>query len=1104
MDLSYFINYLSNSTSIEEFLKKNINCTIGVSDNAKPLTYATIQKINKNNLIIITASDLTAKNTFEQLKFYSKKKIIYFEPHNHFQVEGSNWSRTIELLRLKALSNIFLINDLNYVIVMSVNAALQKTTAYKDFAEKSFVLKLGDQQEINELVNQLVNIGYDSADIVIQAGEFVRRGGIVDIYPVNSDNPIRIEFETQNINSIRSFNSDSQRTIAILDSVIINPAREWPKNEDISEHKNTKFSQNTILNYLKKDSTIVLDELNEVMNTAKDNEDFFDKAKNNLIKSNKKSKENIEPNIKLLEFKKRIKLFNNQINIDRWAVDGKKKIRIPIVDQVIFSSSLEQSLERISSMTLKKDLILIVSQQAQRISEIINKNELSTTVTNKMNHDIEKVRIQILQGSLTNGFIITNDNRDIHLITDNELFGYQLEKRSIDNPKIKQLNFIKEGDFIVHRDYGIARYIGIIKKEVANKNEEYLHLQYADEDKIYLPILQISKITKYIASSNYIPKLSKLNSSRWLNTKKKVSESINILAAELISIYSARKELKGYAFSKDNDWQKQLESGFQYEETSDQKKAIFEVKKDMESQLPMDRLICGDVGFGKTEVALRAAFKAIQDGFQVAVLVPTTVLAEQHLRTFKQRLAAFPVNIESISRFKQKKEIDSIIKKLKKNQIDILIGTHKILSKNIKFKKLGLIVIDEEQKFGVIHKEKLKKIKLHVDTLIMSATPIPRTMYMGISGIRDLSMIESAPKGRMSIKTIVSEYSANLIKQAITNEINRNGQIYFVHNKVMTIESTALELKKLIPAARIKIAHGQMNEKKLEEVMELFAKKEFDLLVCTTIIESGIDNPNVNTIIVDNADMLGLSQLYQLRGRIGRGVNQGHAYLFYKQDIKLSNVARKRLSTIFDASKLGSGFQVALKDLEIRGAGNLLGSEQSGHISSIGLELYTEMLSESVKKEKTNTKISYDSDNFFTQINIDSKLRSYIPDSYIKKNEIKLEFYRKLSYCNNDEHLTKLHNEIKDRFGTPPEEINNLFESCSINIAAKKANIESISLKNNLLSISTKKTLLWNAIEKKYGKDIIQRGTKKIGIYFNYDNQNKLKKIKEIIEEIIN
>ena len=1083
--------------------------TIGIPDTGKHILYSLLHLHYKKNIVIIVSNQDVAQETYASIKNYTDKEVVLCSGNSNMIYETNQFSNNINIDKLQSLAAINEDNKTDKIIILSCLSAVQKTINKAELDSHIIDIQINLAISIFELIEKLIQIGYTSTNIVNNIGEFTKRGGVIDVFPINQKQAIRIEFDGNQIQSLRTFEVKSQRTLNQINQVSLYPVKEWifsektKKNtqykkmfEEAPEILGASLSKTTILDHINKNFLLVINEPAEIINQINENEMNINHSiqQSNFFKDSKINLTNTI--ITLKEYNKKIAEFNNQLYLDRWALEGVNKKRIAIHEQEIFFENMQDFVQKILVKSQSNEISIIVSQQAQRLAEIFHENNLSLEVraSLKSQNNIEK--INLVQGALSEGYYVETKNKIINVFTDKEIFGVKQVRRNSHKNLINIIETFKEGDFVVHEDYGIARYQGLIKRKVDNKNEEYIFLQFAENDKLYLPASSTKKITKYIASSSFAPKLSALNSNRWINIKKKAHNSIDVLANQLINIYATRKKVKGHKFSKDNEWQKNLESSFEYEETEDQKKAIADVKKDMESITPMDRLICGDVGFGKTEVALRAAFKAVQDGFQVAILVPTTVLAEQHLRTFSERLAAFPINIDSLSRLKKRQEVNETIEKIKNNQIDILVGTHKILSSNLNFSNLGLIIIDEEQKFGVIHKEKLKKFKLSVDCLTMSATPIPRTMYMGIGGIKDLSLIETAPQGRMGIQTFVSEYSEILIRQAITNEIMRNGQIYFVHNKVNSIEQKKIELQKLIPDAKITVAHGQMPENHLSDVMKNFYKKQFDVLLCTTIIESGIDNPNVNTIIVDDADNFGLSQLYQLRGRIGRGVNQGYAYLFHKKNKHLTADARKRLSTIFDANNLGAGFQIALKDLEIRGAGNILGATQSGHIAAIGLELYTQMLSEAISKKQRQQK---EDELIFTQIKIDFNFNAFIPDDYIQRSEIKIDIYKKLNLCNSNNELNNLIDEIEDRYGKPPIEMLNLLMKQSIIINARFNKIEFIEVANNTLTVQALEKINQKHVSKHINEKVLLQGINKIVFEFIYDNDQKLSKMKEII-----
>ncbi|MDA0365087.1 MAG: transcription-repair coupling factor, partial [Chloroflexi bacterium] len=615
----------------------------------------------------------------------------------------------------------------------------------------------------------------------------------------------------------------------------------------------------------------------------------------------------------------------------------------------------------------------------------------------------------------------------VGLITDRELFGFVKRRRQLrrrtGTHRSRFLAEVQPGDFVVHADHGIARFGGITRREIDGEGRDYLELRYAGDDRLYVPIEQVDRVSRYTGPSGHAPRLTRLGSQEWSRARARVRTAVSIVAADLVRLYAARQMLSGHAFSADNVWQQELEAAFPYEETPDQLEALTAVKADMESEQPMDRVICGDVGFGKTEVAIRAAFKAVQDGFQVAVLVPTTVLAEQHLRTFRERFSAFPVSVDVISRFRSDAEAREIIARARSGEIDVLIGTHRLLDPSIEFKNLGLVVIDEEQRFGVVHKERLKRLRLEVDVLTLSATPIPRTLHMALTGIRDMSTIDTPPEGRQPVQTYVSEWDEAIAREAILHEIERGGQIYIVHNRVKSIDLFADRIRQAVPEARVLVGHGQMPESVLQSVMERFSDGEFDVLVCTTIIESGIDIPNVNTLIIDRTDLLGLAQMYQLRGRVGRGPTQAFAYLFHPRDRVLTEEAQARLSTIFEASELGSGYQIALRDLEIRGAGNLLGAEQSGHIAAVGFDLYTQMLAESVESMKAAHEhrdpepLPHETRDALRSTVIDLPVAAYIPESYVPDIEARLALYQRIATLRRVEEAEDLARETEDRLG---------------------------------------------------------------------------------------
>ncbi len=697
----------------------------------------------------------------------------------------------------------------------------------------------------------------------------------------------------------------------------------------------------------------------------------------------------------------------------------------------------------IEGWTADGSRVILASDQAPRLADLLTEQGLPTAAVDRLTETPGPGTRSLIGRSLNGGF--TGGPDGLVLITDRELFGSVRVRR----PKALRrvvprdvLERLVQGDLVVHIDHGIARYERMLRRGVAGEERDYLELSFHGTDKIYLPVEQINRISRYSGGEN--PDLSRLGGTEWLRTKQRVKKAVTDLAKELLEIYAARAAAPGFAYPADTPWQQELEASFPYEETLDQLRASAEVKMDMEAGRPMDRLVVGDVGYGKTEVALRGAFKALQGGKQVAVLVPTTVLAAQHFQTFSQRFAAFPITVKLLSRFVPAKEQEAAIAGLAAGSVDLVIGTHRLLSKDVRFNDLGMVIVDEEQRFGVAAKERLKKLRREVDVLTLSATPIPRTLNLALAGVRDLSLIETPPEDRLPIQTRVAEASAGLVRDAILRELDRGGQVFFVHNRVETIEAQAEQLRQLLPGTRIAVGHGQMPEGQLERVMLAFARGDTEVLVCTTIIESGLDIPNANTIIIDRADALGLAQLYQLRGRVGRSSRRAYAYLLYRRRERLSDVARKRLQAIFNASELGAGFQIALSDLEIRGAGNILGAEQHGHVAAVGFDLYTRLLAEAVEEQKADFE-SRPPNIERPGATVDLPVDAHLPDSYVPETAQKLELYRRLGRVRSDGELAAFRQELIDRFGPLPQPVLRLLEVVELRLAAEKAGIVSIS-----------------------------------------------------------
>jgi transcription-repair coupling factor (superfamily II helicase) len=696
----------------------------------------------------------------------------------------------------------------------------------------------------------------------------------------------------------------------------------------------------------------------------------------------------------------------------------------------------------------------VVSQQAHRLAELSTQEGTPATVRARVPEDVPP--LTIIHGSLNEGWRFEDGGVTATVLTDSEIFGFTKQRRAPARSRTNREAFLADltpGSYVVHIDHGIARFSKLVRMKVEETEREYLELHYAEGDKLYVPTDQLDRVTKYVGPSDREPRLTRLGSGDWQRSKRRVRQAVQELAKELLQLYSAREVLIGHAYGPDTPWQAEMEASFPYIETPDQMAAISAVKRDMETPRPMDRLVCGDVGYGKTEVAIRAAFKAVMEGRQVAVLVPTTVLAQQHFQTFSERLAAFPTKVDVLSRFRSDADQKRIIEELGQGAIDIIIGTHRLIQKDVQFKDLGLVVIDEEQRFGVAHKEHLKKMRREVDVLTLSATPIPRTLYMALGDIRDMSTMETPPEERLPIKTYVSEFDDHMVHEAIVRETERGGQVYFVHNRVHNIEMIADKVQEIVPEARIGIGHGQMDERELERTMSEFTRGELDVLLCTTIIESGLDIPNVNTIVINQADKLGLAQLYQLRGRVGRGAHRAYAYLLYDKRGRLTETAKQRLQTIFEATELGAGFQIAMRDLEIRGAGNLLGPEQSGFMASVGFELYVRLLSGAVERMRAFMRGETPPAVEEGELAIDLPVSAHLPPGYVPDLNMRLSLYQRLSAAESPEEVREIEREMVDRLGGPPPVVQSLLYVSTVKALAQRAGVESIRTERGVATL---------------------------------------------------
>jgi transcription-repair coupling factor (superfamily II helicase) len=985
------------------------------------------------------------------------------------------------------------------LVVASIGSALRLTlppSLMATMASQPAGVAVSQRIRLNELLASWVDLGYHNEPLVESPGSFSQRGGIIDVFPTNAVSPYRIELFDDEVETIRTFDPYSQRSVAEAQYVNLIPAREQlphrsdpdrvkdliaqldfsrcnsqtrdrfedelvslfstPNSESLAFY-NGLLNHSSLLEYLPKNAYLILERDSQIEAEALELEERFQRMRATREERGELPQRFPSPYQSWDRFQQGMG-DHLSIPLRSWVSDEEDRIFYPAVT---YYGRLEQLASDVRRYQSEGKAVVAVTQHARRVAEILEQDGIGVTVSETIDDLPDAGGVRVVAGSLPQGWNVDaatapgGTSYSLALLTDAELFGtvkerrYRRARRAETGPDIV-LNDLTPGSYVVHIDHGVARFAGTHHMGEGEDEKEFLVLEYADNDKLYVPTDHLDRVTAYIGSQDQPPNLTRLSTSEWSRIKAKVKGATQDLAEELLKLQAARQSARGHEFSPDTTWQQELEDSFPYEETPDQAKAIEQVKSDMEIVKPMDRLICGDVGYGKTEVALRAAFKTVNDGLQVGILVPTTVLAQQHYATFSERLSPYPVRVEVLSRFRTHKEQQEVIAGLKDGSVDIVIGTHRLLQKDVSFKNLGLAVVDEEQRFGVAHKERLKQLRREVDVLTLSATPIPRTLNQALSGMRDLSTMDTPPEARLPVKTFVSEYSEDVIKEAILRELERNGQVFFLHNRVKTIQLKAAELAELVPEARILVGHGQMNESELEDVMLAFAAGEADVLVCTTIIESGLDLPNVNTLILDRADRFGLSQLYQLRGRVGRGEHRAYAYLMLPKGRRITEAAEKRIQAILEASELGSGFRIAMRDLEIRGAGNLLGSAQSGHIHDVGLELYSQLLNQAVEELKQQQIDGLgegpvdDAQTPHGLPRLELPLPARIPDSYMEHLPSRLAVYQRIARLKDQKEVDELREELRDRFGPLPSDTENLLVLAGFRALAGSVGIESV------------------------------------------------------------
>ena len=959
--------------------------------------------------------------------FYSDLLMQELYPVDLPLVQADSRNREIQAGRVAAMR--ILQGEERGIVFVTAEALLQKLPIPQKVLGSGVVVTLGQQLEQQELLERLIELGYERTTQVDAIGQFCLRGDILDIFPINSQYPARIEWFDDTIDAMRSFDLDNQRSIESLSAVKIVPLQ-IESGEDFSA---------SVLDYLAASTRLVVDEPSRL----------FELLQKLYTESSGYADELWSP----------AELEGFCAQKRAWVVAALghsrlqlfKDINVPVRSVAPYNRNLELLTGDLQGWLADGQVPVVMMSsdiKARGLADSLQSRNLNAAFV-KEGALLRPGRITVISGELTAGFRFWNENW--LLLTENDIFGMQKKRRLHTKNSGAQLQYfseIKAGDYVVHSVHGIGRYIGVENVLVDGVHRDYLLLAYAGDDKLYVPVEQVGMLHKYVGNEGQSPRLSKMGGADWKRVQSKARAAITELAEELLRLYAQRKIVPGHAFAEDTEWQRDFEERFPYEETPDQLKAIAEIKADMEKPEPMDRLLCGDVGYGKTEVAIRAAFKAVMDGKQVAVMVPTTVLAQQHFMTFKERMQPFGVKVEMVSRFCTPREQKRILNDLENGQVDVLIGTHRLLQQDVLFPDLGLLVIDEEQRFGVVHKEKIKQLKKDIDVLTLTATPIPRTLHMSMIGIRDMSVLEEPPMDRVPIQTYVMEYDEETVREAINRELRRGGQVYYVYNRVNDIADVTARIAKLLPDARVDFAHGQMSERELEAVMYAFINGDIDVLVSTTIIETGLDISNVNTMIIHDSDRYGLSQLYQLRGRIGRSNRTAYAFLMYRRNTMLKETAEKRLSAIREYTDLGSGFKIAMRDLEIRGAGNVLGAEQHGHMEAVGYDLYCKMLNQAVlalKGEET------EEESYATSVECD--IDAYIPAVYIKNEYQKLDIYKRISAIETEDEYMDMQDELIDRFGEIPRSVENLLKIADLKALAHQAGVVEVDVKKQDITI---------------------------------------------------
>ncbi len=1098
---------------------------LGIISAARPYLVAAVYRRLGRPILLLTTRSERVSQWVEQLRVWTNSEaILPFPEPDALPYERVPWSRETISDRLSALTELVRWQGGTQaqdapLVVASARAFMHKTLPLREFRMGLREYRQGQEINLQRTLELWVENGYRPETVVEDPGTFSRRGGLIDVFPPNLLRPVRIELFGDEIESLRLFDPTTQRSderiahfalapasealprlapavarkVADFDLTLCHPPARMEYQEDRQNlEQGTHFRgiefylpffysyPATLLDYLPADGLCIVDDWGALMANAVDLEQQARNLQADLVKAGE-----LPANLPDMEAPYYgWEHLRQALNAREPLVLGGGGIQDRPGSGVLarafahgerYGGQLKRVLEGCQQMRDAGQRVVVVTRQARRISELLAEQDVAALPAQDVVEPPAARSLSLVQGTLAEGWVLHcpgDDCPTLNLLTDAEVFGWArpAPRRSRRSRPVAPETFfadVEPGSYVVHVEHGIGLFKGLSKMAFSGGEREYLLVEYAAGDKLYVPVYQADRLSRYVGVADHAPQVNRLGTAEWERVKERAQKAVEEIADDLLALYASREVVEGHAFSPDTFWQAELEASFPYIETEAQLRALDEVKADMEAPRPMDRLVCGDVGYGKTEVALRAAFKAVMDGKQVAVLVPTTVLAQQHYQTFSERLKPFPVTVEMLSRFLTRKEQDDVVDRLAKGGVDIVIGTHRLLSEDVSFKDLGLLVIDEEQRFGVAHKERLKQMRQEVDVLTLTATPIPRTLHMSLTGVRDMSTIDTPPEERLPVRTHVGAYDERLIRQAILREMDRGGQVFFVHNRVMGIYQMAQRLRKLVPEATIAVGHGQMSERELEQVMLDFATGKVDVLVCTSIIESGLDIPNANTLIVNRADRFGLAQLYQLKGRVGRGARRAYAYFLHPPFTSLSETARQRLETIGEATELGAGFRIAMRDLEIRGAGELLGSRQHGHIAAVGFDLYTRLLARAVQKarsqkEKTapariDAEFEHEAAAYVqpleNAVQINLPVDAYLPPSYIRDDTLRLQLYRRLATVTSDEEIAEMEAELRDRFGPLPEEAENLFYQLQLKLRALDAEVKAITTEEGQLVV---------------------------------------------------